>query len=130
MKRKLAIIALSLLLVSGLVAFLAIYNRRCFSGGRAAAPDFYRLDAECMTGTDQHTLELESGDVLQIQFETAKGSMNLEINAPDGTAFYSGSGRTTPHFTVNITESGAYSVAVHARRAKGTVCIQRKENPQ
>ena len=43
-----------------------------------------------MHGTDQHTLDLQKGDVLQIQFETVKGSMDMEIKAPDGTIIYSG----------------------------------------
>ena len=130
MKRKLLLIVLSLLLISGLITFFAIYNRSGFSGGRAAAPDFYRLDAKYVTGTDRHTLELESGDVLQIQFETEKGSMTLEIKAPDGTMLYTGSGKSTPRFTVNISESGAYSVTVRARRAEGTICIEQKQPPQ
>ena len=43
-----------------------------------------------MNGTDLHTLELQTGDVLQIQFETLKGSLYMEIKAQDGTTVYSG----------------------------------------
>lgn len=32
-----------------------------------------------MNGTDLHTLDLQTGDVLLIQFETFKGSLYMEI---------------------------------------------------
>ena len=71
-----------------------------------------------------HTLDLQTGDVLQIQFETVKGSLYMEINAPDGTVIYCGNGKDTTDFTVNIQESGVYTIVVEARRAKGTIYIQ------
>ena len=80
-----------------------------------------------MNGTDLHTLELQEGDTLQIQFETAKGSLYMEIKAPDGSTIYCGNGKETTEFAVNIRESGVYTVVVEARHAKGTICIQRKE---
>ena len=51
----------------------------------------------------------------------------MEIKAPDGTTVYSGNGKDANDFTVNIRESGVYTIAVEARRAKGTIHIQRKE---
>ena len=77
-----------------------------------------------MNGTDLHTLELREGDVLQIQFEAEKGELYMEIKAPDGTAVYRGNGKETTDFTLNIRESGIYTVVVEARRAKGTIHIQ------
>ena len=77
-----------------------------------------------MNGTDLHTLELSRGDVLQIQFETEKGNLYMEIKAPDGTAVYRGNGKETTDFTVNIRESGVYTVVVEARHAKGTIHVQ------
>lgn len=81
------------------------------------------LDIERMNGTDLHTLDLKTGDALQIQFETVKGSLYMEIHAPDGTVIYRGNGKDTTHFTVNITESGVYAIVVEARHAKGTIHI-------
>ena len=48
----------------------------------------------------------------------------MEIKAPDGTAVYRGIGKETTAFTVNIRESGVYTVVVEPRRAKGTIRIQ------
>ena len=56
-----------------------------------------------------------------------KGELYMEIKAPDGTAVYRGNGKETTDFTVNIRESGVYTVVVEARHAKGTIDIQREE---
>ena len=85
------------------------------------------MDIENMDGTDRHTLNLQEGDVLRIRFETVKGALKMEIEAPDGTAIYCGNGEETTDFTVSIPESGVYTVVVEARHAKGTVNIQLAE---
>ena len=126
-RNKVVFIALLLLLLAGIAAFLFCYNQEGFTGSRVKNPDAYLLDIEKMNGTDLHTLELSRGDVLQIQFETEKGNLYMEIKAPDGTAVYRGNGKETTDFTVNIRESGVYTVVVEARHAKGTIHIQLKE---
>ena len=126
-RNKVVFIALLLLLLAGIAAFLFCYNQEGFTGSRVKNPDAYLLDIEKMNGTDLHTLELQEGDVLQIEFETEKGELYMEIKAPDGAAVYRGNGKETTEFTVNIRESGVYTVVVEARHAKGTIDIQREE---
>ena len=87
------------------------------------------LDIERMSGTDLHALELHEGDILQIQFETVKGSLYAEIKAPDGTTVYRGNGKVTTDFAVSIRESGVYTIVEEGRRAKGTIHIQLGEGP-
>ena len=123
-RNKAVLIVLSLLLLAGIAVFLFCYNLEGFTGSRVKNPDAYLLDIEKMNGTDLHTLELSQGDVLQIQFETEKGELYMEIKAPDGTAVYRGNGKETTDFTVNIRESGVYTVVVEARHAKGTIHVQ------
>ena len=123
-RNKAGLIVLPLLLLAGIAAFLFCYNQEGFTGSRVKNPDAYLLDIEKMNGTDLHTLELSRGDVLQIQFETEKGNLYMEIKAPDGTAVYRGNGKETTDFTVNIRESGVYTVVVEARHAKGTIHVQ------
>lgn len=48
----------------------------------------------------------------------------MKINAADGTLLYAGSGKNATSFALNIREGGAYTVAVEARRAKGSIYIQ------
>ena len=124
-KKGMAILTgLSLLLLAGAAVFLFCCKQEGFTGSRVKNPDAYLLDIERMNGTDLHTLALREGDILQIQFETEKGSLYMEIKAPDGTTIYRGNGKETTDFTVNIQESGVYTVTVEARRAKGTIHIQ------
>ena len=123
-RNKAVLIVLSLLLLAGIAVFLFCYNLEGFTGSRVKNPDAYLLDIEKMNGTDLHTLELSRGDVLQIHFETKKGELYMEIKAPDGTAVYRGNGKVTTDFTVNIRESGVYTVVVEAQHAKGTIHVQ------
>ena len=124
--KKLIPAGLSLLLL-GAAVFLFCYNQEGFTGSRIKNPDAYLLDIERMNGTDLHTLELHGGDALQIRFETVKGSLYMEIKAPDGTALYRGNGKEITDFTVNIPESGVYTIVVEARHAKGTIHLQSTE---
>ena len=126
-RNKTVLIALPLLILAGVAIFLFCYNLEGFTGSRVKNPDAYLLDIEKMNGTDLHTLELNEGDVLQIEFETEKGELYMEIKAPDGTAVYRGNGKETTEFAVNIRESGIYTVVVEARHAKGTIHIQLEE---
>ena len=126
-RNKAVLIVLFLLILAGVAVFLFCYNQEGFTGSRVKNPDAYLLDIEKMNGTDLHTMELSQGDVLQIRFETEKGSMYMEIKAPDGTAVYRGNGKETTDFTVNIRESGVYTVVVEARHAKGIIHVQLEE---
>ena len=125
--KKAVFIVLVLLFIAGAAVFLSCCNQEGFKGSRVKNPDAYLLDIERMNGTDLHMLELHEGDVLQIRFETEKGSLYIEIKAPNGTAIYQGNGKETADFTVNIEESGVYTVVVDAHHAKGTIHIQLKE---
>ena len=123
-RNKAVLIVLSLLLLAGIAVFLFCYNQEGFTGSRVKNPDAYLLDIEKMNGTDLQTLEVREGDILQIQFETEKGDLYMEIKAPDGSTIYRGNGKETTDFTVNIRESGVYTVVVEAHHAKGIIHVQ------
>lgn len=120
-RSKARIITIIALFFIGVAAALFTYNQDGFSGNRVKNPDSYLLDIEKMNGTDLHTLDLQTGDTLKIQLETLKGSLYMEIKAPDGTTIYRGNGKEITDFTVNITESGVYTIVVYARHARGGV---------
>ena len=121
-------LALSLLLLAGAAALPLRAGREGFDGSRVKNPDAYLLDIRRMNGTDLHSLPLQEGDVLQIHFETQKGELYMEIEAPDGTAVYRGNGKEAADFGVNIRESGVYTVVVEARNAKGTIHVRLREH--
>ena len=114
------------LVIAAAIAGMLLYHQPEFAGSRTANPDSYRLDIQRITGTDTHTLELSSGDTLEIHFETQTGSLHMELQAPDGTVLYAGDGKAATDFTVTISERGEYTVTVEGRHAKGTISIRRK----
>ena len=126
MKQKSLTITLLILCILGLDVFLTACGRDCFVGSRTAEAGSYRLDIDRMTGTDRFTMELRAGDTLDVYFETVKGTIYMEIKEPDGSSLYAGNGKGVREFTVNILESGTYSIYVEACHAKGTVYIQQK----
>lgn len=126
-RKKLVLIAIILLVLSGITLFMFCRNQDSFSGSRVKNPDEYLLDIRQMNSKDVHTLELKKDDVLQIHFETTKGSLNLEIKAPDQTAIYSGNGKEATDFAVKIPKNGVYTIVVNARHAKGNIHIKLKE---
>ena len=127
MKQKSLTITLFTLCILGLAVSLTACGRECFVGSRTAEAGSYRLDIDRMTGTDQFTMELRAGDTLAVQFETVKGSIYMEIKEPDESSIYAGNGKGMREFTVNILESGTYSIYVEAHHAKGTVYIQQMD---
>lgn len=65
MKGKTKILIFSIvLLFLGVGISLFSSNQEGFTGSRIKNPDFYMLDIERMNGTDMHTLDLRTGDVL------------------------------------------------------------------
>ena len=123
-KRTVVFGVLAALLLTDGAAFLIHCNLPRFTGSTIKNADSYILDAQYMNGTDGHTMTLNAGDVLAIRFETEKGTLHLEIQAPDGSILYSGKGQDAADFTVNIAESGSYAVTVKAWFATGSIHIQ------
>ena len=118
----LSCVAAAILLIAALHLFRSNHNDS--QGWRLLkTQDSYTLDSQQMNGADSHTLNLTAGDVLQVTFETQKGYLHMEITAPDGTMIYAGNGEEVTEFEINISENGAYTVTVEARRAKGKINI-------
>ena len=126
MKRNNIATVLLMFFVLGSTVFLTACGAERFVGSRTAEAGSYRLDIDRMTGTDRFTMELSAGDTLAVQVETVKGSIYMEIKEPDESSLYAGNGKGVSEFTVNIPESGTYSIYVEACHAKGTVYIQQK----
>lgn len=123
-KRKISLIFLLLLLLAGAAVLALSPDNECFTGSRVKNPDSYLLDIERMNGTDTHSLYLQEGDELRVIFKTEKGSLKMEIKAPDGTSIFQGNGRETSDFTVKVPSDGVYTLVVEARQARGTVSVK------
>ena len=119
----LSCIAAAILLIVALHRFRSNHNDSP-SWRLLKTQDSYTLDSQQMNGADSHTLNLTDGDVLQVTFETQKGSLHMEITAPDGTMIYAGNGEETTEFEINISENGVYTITVEAQHAVGSIHIQ------
>ena len=124
MKQKIRTASLLLLIVLGTGLVLMACGSKSLADSRTAGSDSYGLNAESMTGTDSYQMELQEGEVLAVHFETVRGSMCMEIQAPDGSNAYTGNGTAATDFTLSISQSGTYTIAVTAVRAKGEIHIQ------
>ena len=105
-----------------LLSLAGCTSSSAFDGSSAKNADSYHLDVKTMNGTDTHTLELKQGDRLKIQFEVAKGSLEMTITAPDGTVIYQGDGAAT-EFTVEAPMDGVYPIVVVGQKAKGSIHV-------
>ena len=112
-----------------LVILVGCASATTLDGNSVKNEDSYQLDIKTMNGTDTHTLELEQGDMLKIQFETVKGKLNLKITSPDGTALYQGDG-TVKEFTVEAPMDGVYPIVVVGQKAKGSIHIEVERVPE
>lgn len=114
LKQKIRTASPLLLMVLGTVLMLMACGTKSLADSRTAGSDSYGLNVESMTGTDSYQMELQEGEILAIHFETVRGSMCMEIQAPNGNPLYQGNGKGVTEFTVNISESGTYSILVEA----------------
>ena len=112
MKQKIRTASLLLLMVLGTGLVLMACGSKSLADSRTAGPDSYGLNVESMTGTDSYQMELQAGEVLAVYFETVRGSMRMEIQAPDGSSLYQGNGKGVTEFTVNIPESGTCTYCI------------------
>lgn len=112
-----------------LVTLAGCASTSTFDGSRVKNEDSYQLDIKTMNCTDTHTLELEQGDTLKIQFETENGNLSMKITAPDGTELYQGDG-TVKEFTVEAPMDGAYPIVVVGQKAKGSIHIDVERVPE
>ena len=112
-----------------LLSLVGCTSSSAFDGSSAKNADSYHLDVKTMNGTDTHTLELKQGDRLKIQFEVAKGSLEMKITAPDGTAIYQGDGTAT-EFTVEAPMDGVYPIVVVGQKAEGSIRVDVQRTPE
>lgn len=118
MKQKIRTASILLLMILGTGLVLMACGSKSLADSRTAGSDSYGLNVESMTGTASCQMKLQEIEVLAVHFETVRGSMCMEIQAPDGSLLYQGNGKGVTEFTVNIPESGTYPIFVEAHRAK------------
>ena len=97
-KRRIIVCAVCIMCAAALCAAVIVSCTPTFQGSRVKNPDAYLLDIQKMNGTDVHTLQLSEGDVLQVRFETVKGSLRMASRRRTEPPFTAGTGGKRPGF--------------------------------
>ncbi|MGN1406237.1 MAG: hypothetical protein ACI4WM_08180 [Erysipelotrichaceae bacterium] len=128
MIRRKAIVAAVIVGLFVIISFMTYLNSQTvFYGSSIKNHDVYIMDIERMNGTDLYSMEFEENDEVSVNFESEKGEMYLKITGPDGKAVYEGNGKGINLFTLNIKESGVYSIGLEAENARGYLNIHLKK---
>lgn len=95
-----------------------------YNCSRYADETSYRMDYDFFNGFDSHTLRLNKGDVLEGRIDTYTGWLEVEISGEDGEALLEGVPLNGDQ-SLEITETGDYTILVHGRKASGEFTFDR-----
>ena len=122
--RIIAIAACAALLVAGAVAaqrMVAMQSR--FDGTRVRNPDAYLLAFTCMNQDDAHSMRMEAGDQLRVEYEIQRGHVDVRVETEEGEKVYCGDRVDSGSFALPAARDGEYGVSVHAENAAGRLCF-------
>ncbi len=95
-----------------------------YNCSRYADETSYRMDYDFFNGFDSHTLRLNKGDVLEGRIDTYTGWLEVEVNGEDGETVLEGVPLNGDQ-SLEITETGDYTILVHGRKASGEFTFDR-----
>ncbi|MCI9003124.1 MAG: hypothetical protein HFG03_09880 [Oscillibacter sp.] len=95
-----------------------------YNCSRYADETSYRMDYDFFNGFDSHTLRLNKGDVLEGRIDTYTGWLEVEISGEDGETVLEGVPLNGDQ-SLEITETGDYTILVHGRKASGEFTFDR-----
>lgn len=95
-----------------------------YNCSRYADETSYRMDYDFFNGFDSHTLRLNKGDVLEGRIDTYTGWLEVEVSGEDGETVLEGVPLNGDQ-SLEITETGDYTILVHGRKASGEFTFDR-----
>ena len=125
MKKKnvLLFAVIALIATVGILIFTRQPETR-FDGERISDTGCFALQFERMNMTDSETMALEEGDILHVSWRIESGQIDVVVGMEGEEAIYQANGRTAgdkAEFEVEIPQTGAYTITVTAREAKGQI---------
>lgn len=87
--------------------------------------DKWTMTYALFNSSKEENFYAESGDVFVIKTENSEGKIYLTIKMKNSDPVYEGN-IESGEFTVNITESGRYTVRVEGEKAKGKFEIEKR----
>ena len=130
--RIIAIAACAALLVAGAVAAQRMVSMQsCFDGTRVRNPDAYLLAFTCMNQDDAHSMHMEKGDLLRVEYEIQRGRVDVCVETEEGETIYRGDRVDSGSFALPAVRAGEYRVSVHAENAAGRLsfAVEREAAP-
>lgn len=92
-----------------------------FDGNRTGNDSQLIMDFKVLNTTDYQLLELEQGDIVNIEIVSDSGQLNIEVKKDNDAPIYKGTKVPTGSFQIEISESGTYKFSVTGKNAKGSV---------
>lgn len=129
-KRAIFLAGLLILLLTAVIVIFWMQNSGRTNFSSEKIEDSYQADFTWWTGADQHTLLLEKGDVLQVDWNLERGRMGIEVGKPNQKPIYTAddvSAKDTPEasFTVMVPQAGEFTVSVFGKNASAEVSVKR-----
>lgn len=122
-KRILGIAVCAALLIAGAVAQRVVAMQSRFDGSRVRNPDAYLLTFSCMNQDDAHSMHMEKGDLLRVEYEIQRGRVDVRVETEEGELIYRGDRVDSGSFALSAARTGEYGVSVHAENAAGRLCF-------
>ena len=108
-----------LLIAAALVAQRMISMQSRFDGTRVRNPDAYLLEFSCMNQDDAHSMRMEAGDTLRVEYEIVRGRVDVCVDAEGSGPIYRGNRVESGSFALPAARTGEYMVSIHAENASG-----------
>ncbi|MBC5582174.1 hypothetical protein H8S23_11710 [Anaerofilum sp. BX8] len=126
MKKFFSFFAVLLLAVS-----LAACGEPDFDGSRLGNDSQLVMKYKVFNGTDSQQLKLEKGDLLEIQLvNSGEGVLRATVQKDEETPIFEQDDVSIDRTTLEIGESGVYTVTVTGERARGSVSFIKKEKAE
>lgn len=111
--------------IIAIAAYCYYDNLDTFTGDRVKDPDRYTITFTDMNQQDTHTMVLNRGDSLAVDYAIDKGHMDLIVSHDGETRIYTGRDIRFGIFELPIRQDGTYLIEVNARHAAGYLMIRR-----
>ena len=119
-KRILGIAVCAALLIAGAVAAQRMISMQSrFDGMRVRNPDAYLLTFSYMNQDDAHSMHMEKGDLLRVEYEIQRGRVDVRVETEEGELIYRGDRVESGSFALPAARTGEYGVSGHAENAAG-----------
>ena len=123
-KEIILLLAVTALVAVALILILTRQPETCFDGDRISEPGRFALQFNRMNRTDSETVSLAEGDALHVSWQIERGQIDVSIGMEGKETIYQANDRAAgdeADFCVEISQTGAYTITLTAREAKGRV---------